>query len=236
MSNRKKICYLVSHGFAARMVLQSGLLASLLEQNFDVELLVPLEAKASLTKFERGGVRIHGVAYKKRQIHSTIGDARRYLRESLRDNAALWSRHLYLANGCAGKTAQKIAKINYVLHRIFGKSRLLRWLFDQLDTWIHRAKDIRSCLRELCPDLVVSTYPVTAFEISGLIEARSLNIRTVGHLLSWDNITCKGRFVVVPDRFITWGPVMSRELEEVYGSIAIVYSKQVYRILMPIGL
>jgi hypothetical protein len=49
-----------------------------------------------------------------------------------------------------------------------------------------------------------------------LLEAQRAAIPTIGQLLSWDNITSKGRFTVVPDYYISWGPIMSAELQEYY--------------------
>src|SRR5690606_10916297 len=61
-------------------------------------------------------------------------------------------------------------------------------------------------------------YPVDALEASFLFAAKRLCIRTVGHLMSWDNITSKGRFPVIPDVFISWGPIMTAEIQQYYGT------------------
>jgi CDP-glycerol glycerophosphotransferase (TagB/SpsB family) len=49
-----------------------------------------------------------------------------------------------------------------------------------------------------------------------LLHARALNIPVACQLLSWDNITTKGTPATMPDYFISWGPVMSKELIEWY--------------------
>jgi hypothetical protein len=64
---------------------------------------------------------------------------------------------------------------------------------------------------------LVSTYPVSILEACFLHAARKSGITTVSQLLSWDNITSKGRFSVVSDYYVTWGPIMSEELSEYYA-------------------
>jgi hypothetical protein len=169
-----------------------------------------------LNKFANDWLSVVTVPAKKSRFQLTLNDARRYLREPIRDNAALWSRHLYLANGMAGRYAKYRAKFNYLAHRmLYGRSWAHR-AFDALDRRQHRSAAIREKIAEINPDLLVATYPVTSFEASCLLEAQSLGIPTVGHLLSWDNITCKGRFTALPDQFVSWGPIMTAELREHY--------------------
>ena len=64
----------------------------------------------------------------------------------------------------------------------------------------------------------MSTYPVNFLEAKFLFAAKKKNITTLIHLLSWDNITSKGIFPVIPDEFIVWGKVMYEELKEYYGT------------------
>jgi hypothetical protein len=216
MPNRH-ICYIVSHGFAARMVLHSDLTAELRKKGIAVTVLVPDSASATLSEFEQPGISVVGAKFQKKRIHTSIGNARRYFREPVRQNAALWSRHLYLAKGEAGLYAKLSAQFNYLMHRVCFRSPAFHRTFDYFDQKVHRSDSIREALEKIRPSLVISTYPVTAMEIATLLEARSLGIPTAGHLLSWDNITCKGRFTAVPDWFISWGPIMSEELQEHYG-------------------
>lgn len=81
----------------------------------------------------------------------------------------------------------------------------------------HLASEEASALLEkIDPKLLVSTYPVSIIEAKLLHAARLVNTDTLLHLLSWDNITCKGKFPVLPDRFIVWGNIMQQELQDYY--------------------
>lgn len=214
---RLHVCYLVTHGFSARMVLQSQLVPELAARGARITVLCPagidreLERHAipGVLEFASGNFRVN------KATHGQISELRRYFREPLRDNPALWSRHLYYRNSSKGWIRRR-ADLFSLIHRTCYRSRIVNRLFGSLDHWLHRSRSVRKRLQQLEPDLVVSTYPVSAFETSCLIEAQRLGQRTVGHLLSWDNITCKGRFVVIPDDFVSWGPIMSEELQEHY--------------------
>ena len=70
---------------------------------------------------------------------------------------------------------------------------------------------------ELNPALLVSTYPVNYTEAMLVKSAQKKGSKTVMHLLSWDNISCKGHFPVLADEYIAWGPIMKDELKEYYG-------------------
>jgi len=71
-------------------------------------------------------------------------------------------------------------------------------------------------IEQIQPRLVVSTYPVNLLEAKTLFAAQQKNIPTLLHLLSWDNITTKGRFPVSADYYIVWGDIMREELKAHY--------------------
>ena len=216
-----KVCYLLSHGFAARMVLQSGLLEELRTRGVQTSVLVQRGAESALQEHaESGLLQSHPTDFQPGKLtHGQLSELRRYFREPIRQNPALWSRHVFNRNSGKGWIRWR-ADLFMLLHRLFHPFHAARRFFSGIDCWVHRSRSVRAALQTLQPDLVVSTYPVSSFESSGLIEAQSLGIRTIGHLLSWDNITCKGRFVTVPDEFVSWGPIMTSELNEQYGVVA----------------
>lgn len=78
------------------------------------------------------------------------------------------------------------------------------------------SKEAASILSRINPSLLVSTYPVSLMEAKMLHTANIGEVSTLLHLLSWDNITCKGQFPAMADRFIVWGDIMKEELQEHY--------------------
>jgi hypothetical protein len=49
------------------------------------------------------------------------------------------------------------------------------------------------------------------------LHAKELGIPVVCEMLSWDNITSKGTPLLMPDYFISWGPIMTQEIIEWYA-------------------
>jgi hypothetical protein len=49
-----------------------------------------------------------------------------------------------------------------------------------------------------------------------LLHAKDLGIPVVCQMLSWDNITSKGTPLLMPDYFISWGPIMTQEIVQWY--------------------
>lgn len=141
---------------------------------------------------------------------------RRYFYEDIRRNPALWSKHLaYLATEPFLKRLR--IRLYYLINRLAVRLPAFRALISRIETRFLRHVGVRSILEAIAPRVVVSTYPVDPLEALFLQEARRLGVPTVGHLLSWDNVTTKGRFAVPPDAYIAWGPIMRREIQEYYG-------------------
>jgi hypothetical protein len=80
-----------------------------------------------------------------------------------------------------------------------------------------QSSEAKVILDEVQPRLLVSTYPVNIIDAKMLYQAKQNGVKTILHLLSWDNITCKGKFPVMADEFIAWGDIMKEELTEYYG-------------------
>ena len=61
-------------------------------------------------------------------------------------------------------------------------------------------------------------YPVNPLESTLLKAGNELDeIETWIHLLSWDNISCKGHFPQLANKYIVWGDIMKEELIEYYN-------------------
>ena len=79
------------------------------------------------------------------------------------------------------------------------------------------SKEALDLLDSINPELLVSTYPVNFFEATLLKAAKKRGAKTIIHLLSWDNISCKGRFPQLADEYIVWGFIMKTELKDYYN-------------------
>jgi hypothetical protein len=214
------ICYVISNGFAARMVLHSQLLPSLRQHGLSVTLVVPHGASCGIRDVaERHGATVEEApALSARRFYLSAA-LRRYISEDIHQNPALRSFHLRtLSQRRKDPKNWLMARALYPANRLFA-----RWPWGR--RWVERVgartlanPDLASLLHRLQPRVLVSLIPVAPLESSLLYEAQRAGIRTVGQLLSWDNITTKGRFPVPTDYYISWGPIMTAEIQEFYGA------------------
>ena len=215
---RPDICYVVSHGFAARMVMQSRILAHLRERDVSVAVAVPdVTDETVAAGAEAHGVRLIQTPPVSERYNFQIQLLRRYLFEDVRANPALWTKHVAHLDAPALKERLRF-RAYYTLNRVALSSDWLQRRFLHLERLLLRRRSFDALLASLRPRLVVSTYPVELLEAFVLNAARRADLPTVGHLLSWDNITTKGRFPVPPDYYLAWGPIMQEEIEAYYGT------------------
>ena len=210
------ICYLVSHGFAARMVLHTDVIPQIHARGMSVAIVVPSQAEAAAKNIEkRHGVKVYAAPDYVTPYRREYQVLRRYLFEDVESNPSLWPKHHYTRD--QGAFRRTILDSYLLLNKLSLKSGTVRRGLEKLEDTMLASKEGARLLRELKPGVVVATYPVSRLESHIVKEAKRLGITTAGHLLSWDNITSKGRFPSPPDHYITWGPVMSGEVAEYYG-------------------
>jgi hypothetical protein len=217
MSQAVDICYVISHGFSARMVLDSTLLTELGKRGLRVGILSPDGDEPSMReRAERQGFIAR--ATPPNALAQAMVSARlsRYLFEDVASNPALYAKHLW---DTESKRAfdRGAARAFLSLSRWSRRVPTLSKAATLAQSQLLRRPAIAALLRELDPAVVVSTYPMHAIEASVLLEARRAGRQTVIQLLSWDNVSCKGRFPVLADQYVSWGPVMSAELRTTYG-------------------
>lgn len=154
-------------------------------------------------------------------IRSAYGPARQYLFDDFRKNAALRAKHLNELRESPHLLFRWRARVGSWITYLARRFGVIPKLASRLEHATLGGTETRALLRRIKPAILVSTYPVNWTEAEFLKAAHRLGVMTVGQLLSWDNITCKGRFAVLPDRFITWGPVMTAELRAHYAVPAV---------------
>lgn len=222
--NRKRlaidVCYILSFGFAARTVLHTDVIPELRKQGKTVAAICPGANDLVLQEqAQRIGTMLQPAPLTNKWFKAEYLAMRRYLFENVRRNPALWARHLReVETGGFSRRWQRrvLLAVNQVLCR-FSPARNMLAAFEAV---MIRNRTARQVLRTIKPRLVVATYPVNALEADFLSEAKRLGIPTAVQLLSWDNITSKGRFPVIADYYLSWGPVMSAELYEYYQIIS----------------
>ena len=213
------ICYIISHGFAARMLLQTGLISRLTEQGKSVAIITPDSKDSNLQPLASNPL-IHIFDP---SMNQTIWDddynaKRMYYLEDLKSNPVFWEKHIYSIFYTDSKHPWKRIRpfIYYPINKLIPYFPSIRRRFKAREDKYLISKKASELLEKINPKLVVSTYPVNFLEAKFMFAAKKQGRRTVIHLLSWDNITSKGIFPVIPDEFIAWGRIMYEELKEYY--------------------
>ena len=216
--SRLDILYCISHGFALRMVLQTNLLNKIADKGFKVGLIGQGISKNLLADIEIDP-EIRLINFEP-EVGFWAGHflvLRNYILEDVKGNVALWDKHLTLKRNAKGNLGLKIKLMLYM--GAFYSVRLLPFvkkLYLRLEKQLLNSKQTDTLLQQLMPKEVVSTYPVHWSEALLIHSANKLGIATTIHLLSWDNISCKGRFPALAKKYLAWGPLMENELIEYY--------------------
>lgn len=214
------IAYIVSHGFAARMVIQTNLLGLLRVQGLKVALIAPDGQDENLVSYCSS----NDIALFEFQADSKFWTdqyfvARKYFLENIHANPALLEKHVRATklNRSLKPWRRLRPYLWYGFHWFANRSPSLRNWYKKREARHLESAKAKQLIEQISPQLVVATYPVSFSEAMLLRSAKQLGRKTIIHLLSWDNITAKGHFPQLADEYIAWGPIMQQELKSYYG-------------------
>ncbi len=214
------ICYVVSHGFAARMILQTGLVKKLADRGRRVAIVAPDPRDENLVQIAKHpNVLVFDSEIKQTIWDDDYGFKRMYYLEDMKSNPVFWEKHLYSILYSKSKHPWKRVRpfYYYLIFTLIKFFPIIRRKFKEKESKYLESAVVDQVLSKISPDILVSTYPINFIESKFLFAAQKKNIHTVIHLLSWDNVTSKGIFPVIPNQFIAWGPIMRDEIMEYYG-------------------
>src|SRR6266404_1272539 len=214
------ICFLIFHGFSARMVLQSEVIPSLKREGLSVAVIAPNADEDGMKETaESLGITVYKAPHLESSIAEEYAALRMYVFEDIRHNPALWSRHIRHLKLREGRNPWRwIGPYAYYrAHLLTHRFPIIRKLFQKFEHNLLFNTKAAELLDKINPGLVVSTYPVNFSEATFMRTAQRQDRKSVIELLSWDNITSKGHFPTLADYFISWGPIMTREVKEYYN-------------------
>ena len=214
------ICYVISHGFAARMLLQTDLILKLTEQGLSIAIITPDPEDANLLSLkESPNIKVFGAEMKQTIWDDDYNVKRMYYLEDIKSNPVFWEKHLYSIKYTKSKHPWKRIRpfVYYPISRLIKKFPSIRNRFKAKESTYLVSARADELIKKINPKVVVSTYPVNYLEAKCLYAAKKNKRETIIHLLSWDNVTSKGIFPVIPDQFIAWGKIMADEIAEYYN-------------------
>ena len=211
----KNLVYLVSNGFALRMLTQTNLLVRICENNIKVTLLVQDENDPIITDLKNNNLSVLKYDYTSSRYQSELALLRRYTHEEISTNPALKEKHL---KGI--KNESLVRRVRYkLLFRVNRSSQLrkifakLLYVLENIYLEIEKKKHL-----SLIPNdaSIISTYPANWKEKMFCKTLVNRGHTTIVHLLSWDNLTTKGDVGFVPNIFLAWGDIMIEEFRHLY--------------------
>ena len=213
------IAYIVSHGFAARMVMQTNLLGKIAAKGKKVALISPDKSDENLVEYcLKNDILLEEFSSKQFRKTTQYFKSRAYFLEDINSNPALYEKYIREVKYSKTTSLKSRVKIRALklIHDLKSYFPVFRKWYINKEKRIISSDITRAFLKKLDPAIIVSTYPVNLLEGSLLHIGNELNIKTIIHLLSWDNITCKGHFPALSDEYISWGPIMTEELISYY--------------------
>ncbi len=213
------IAYVLSHGFAARTVLHTQVIDELLAHGATVAVVAPNADEPYFQDLcKRKGVTLFQAPKVDNRLLAMYGPLRRYLFEDFQNNAALRAKHLYETHQPSVHPVIKAqALVGHQLNSLLLRAPIASRTAKRIEEAALRHSGVRQLLKTINPRVLVSTYPVNWLEALCVKEAARMGIHTVGQLLSWDNISCKGHFAALAQSFVSWGPIMTSELRQYYN-------------------
>lgn len=213
-----RVVYLISHGHTARGFRQTDLLGHLVRKGLEVVVVAKDDPEGTLKDYTRAnGAEL--IAFKKKYKRSNQQKdiLRNYVFQDIRHNPALLEKHFRRTQDSKiGWKRKLVNKLYFAIGRFFTTFPFLRPIYAFFDRRTYQDSSAIQLLKELKPEIVVSTRPVDDMEKYLLNAARRLNINRVFYILSWDNITAKGIFPEKANFYLTWGNIMNQELKEYY--------------------
>jgi hypothetical protein len=210
--SRMHIAFLITDGFAARMMLRTGVPNRLIAAGARVTAISP---NANEDYFRReclqSGINLEQAPEIDSRLPELFRGYRQYFLDDVMNNLAL--------NGGHSRRFKNQPVLRFtleVINRTLARWRVFRKLYTAFEVRVNRSNEIKRSLARLRPDLLVLPNPFGSMATVYLLHAKELGIPVVCQMLSWDNITSKGTPLLMPDYFISWGPIMTEEMVEWY--------------------
>ena len=173
MSEKLDVCYIVTHGFAARMVLQTGLLAKLRQLGYNVGLIVPDATDENLVQnCKAHQIKLIELRHKSSFLEGQINQIRKYFLENIDANPCLYEKHMAKVLDEKRSWFKKLQpNLGYQAYLFMRKRPRLKGYFKRFEERIFASKLVERLLKEIKPRLLIATYPVMAPEPQLLLAA-----------------------------------------------------------------
>ena len=201
----------ITHGFQARDLLRTDVLAVLRSHDVHVVVLTPnYEDEYFRREFGGPGVSFEPLHMEAGRIEQAMGAFRRYVLASFKLNQTI-----HALNERFHRSRRPRYVAIRILNRFFGRVPAARRAWMRLEAALFPGRQYDETFLRHSPSLVVTGTPGSIPADAHLLRAaRRFGVRTACVVLSWDNLTSKGHMAAVPDELIVWNEIMKREARE----------------------
>lgn len=214
------VCYIISHGFSMRMVTQTDLLGKLSKKGLNVAVICTDKSEPFLKSYcLNRKIEIFEFNETNKFKNQAYLNKRKYFLEDIHKNPALLEKHKRAVLFNKSKNPLKHIRPRYyfMIYKLIKFLPIIRERFIKNENRNISSKLAGELLNKIKPRKLISMYPVNSLESSLLSAGNKIDsIQTWIHLLSWDNISCKGRFPQLADKYMVWGDIMKEEFIEYY--------------------
>lgn len=213
------VCYVISHGFAARMLVQTGLLRKLADKGKNIAIVIPDAKDSNFIELQKhDNIQVYECALKLSLFDDDYGFKRRYYLEDIKANPVFWEKHIHSLYYSKSKHPWKRIRplYYYAIYQLIKLFPSIRHRFARKEKKHLESLEVENLLEQISPSALVSTYPINYLEAKFLYAAEKKGIKKIIHLLSWDNISSKGIFPIKADHYISWGRIMAEEFKSYY--------------------
>jgi hypothetical protein len=221
----KKIGIIIPDGTGIRNYLYSNVVKFLMDKDCEITLLHSI-SQAALDEINS----VHGIEFKAIKIPQFAESlSQRFIRESVSYARLLRNKRLTsndsLLNNWKPKKNSLQKRYFYNLVEFVGKnilkkySKILKYEDKYIKVLAKKNQHYVQIVKSLNLDLIFSTHQRAMNAIPIVVAAKTLNIKTVGAIFSWDNIP-KARLSVRTDEYLVWSKYMKEEMRLYYPEIS----------------
>ena len=219
-SSRPKVFLIVNHGWTIRNFLFSDFFSKL-NQDCEIFLLSNLTKKDLIEmNLETKGL-FKMVPFIQTWLHERITMRRAGYHFALAGTETMkikssWAvlQRDYLHN-------MRVRLETLLMTKVFGS--IILTILDILDYYFtirsKNAEYYKTLFEKIKPDVVFSTFSVIVDERLPLYIAKSMGIKSAVNIVSWDNLSSKGRLPYGIDKYFVWSKLMKKELKDFHTTV-----------------
>lgn len=213
MIKNKTIFFLLPNGITVRNFLNTGIIDALISKE-NIRLVIFTSSPSAFDKYRNKHIIIKSFIERNKMNLSNLLNV--ILRRRFYKVNQTVSNKILSKGPLFPKNHYKITE--YLLSQPFPKSKaiynFLRFVDEKTKGY---SSKVLKLFKEFEPSLIISTHPISMDEYEFLRCSKKLDIKSIGIIKSWDNLTTKGYIPVKLDHYLAWNEIIKNELINIHS-------------------